>query len=305
MLKTTACNRGLWEDLGDGYVTKKPQKKRTSAQVVPEGEADDKGRVRLRVSPLSAGPAPKVHYAEDSEVSESSPLLTDTSLSTTALRVAFLVTDPSGRHETGDLTVWENRLVLRNRLREGAGKRRVELFVAPRGEIRYTLDGSEPRDGAPYDGPIAIGDGDVLLRAFASVEALETKEEFRFASKGTSGVQIDDTRPARWIAPRSGHKLDSRASTFDGLRHAADKGVNFEKVTLTVGQGARTVSVMIGEVKVDAPFLTGLLVNVAQKFEPDAPVTMTFLKAHFESGHDLKDFCEKAGLEIAQGSVEQ
>ena len=26
-LKTIACNRGLWEDLGNGYVTKKPKKK--------------------------------------------------------------------------------------------------------------------------------------------------------------------------------------------------------------------------------------------------------------------------------------
>src|ERR1700690_3688956 len=32
-LKSIACNRALWEDLGNGYVTKKPKKKRTSVQV--------------------------------------------------------------------------------------------------------------------------------------------------------------------------------------------------------------------------------------------------------------------------------
>ena len=32
---------------------------------------------------------------------------------------------------------------------------------------------------------------------------------------------------------------------------------------------------------------------------------MTFRKAHFQSGHDLKHFCEALGLEIAQGDVEQ
>src|SRR5207248_1369025 len=26
ILKTSACNRGLWEDLGNGYITKKPKK---------------------------------------------------------------------------------------------------------------------------------------------------------------------------------------------------------------------------------------------------------------------------------------
>ena len=272
---------------------------------MPEGEPDDEGRVRLRVNPVNAGPAPRVHYAENGPVSESSPRLTDNTLSTTALRVAFLVTDPSGQYETGEPKEWVNRLVLRNQLLEEGDSRRVELFVAPRGEIRYTLDGSEPREGEPYDAPIAIDDGEVRLCAFASAEGLEAKEEFRFPAQGTSGVQIDDTQPARMVSRRSGHKLDSRALTFEGLKHATDKTVSFEKVTLTVGQAPQVATVMIGEVQVDAPFLTQLLENVLEKFPPDTPVTMTFLKAHFSSGHDLKDFCEKVGLEVAQGSVEQ
>ena len=304
VLKNIACNRGLWEDLGNGYLTKKPKKKRTSAQVVAEPELGDEGRVRLRVNPVNAGPAARIHHAEDSSVSESSPVLKENPHSTTALRVSFLVCDPSGQYETGDPVVWMNRLVLRNHLREVGNKRQVELFVAPRGEIRYTLDGSEPRDGEPYDAPIAIGDSEVLLRAFATADGLEVKEDFRFPARGEKGVHIDETKPARLVS-RSGHKLDSRTSTFEGLKQAVDKAVGFENVTLTVGQGARVASIMIGEVQVDAAFLTQLLENVLDKFPPDTPVTMAFRKAHFASGHDLKHFCEKLGLEIAQGSVEQ
>src|SRR5208283_5054358 len=40
-LKSIACNRGLWEDLGNGYVTKKPKKKKTGAQIVAEPELGD------------------------------------------------------------------------------------------------------------------------------------------------------------------------------------------------------------------------------------------------------------------------
>ena len=304
LLKSIACNRGLWEDLGNGYITKKPRKKRTSAQVVAEPELGDEGRVRLRVNPVNAGPAPRIHYAEDSSVSESSPVLKENPYSTTALRVAFLVRDPSEQYEAGDPVVWSNRLLLRNRLREEGGKRQVELFVAPRGEIRYSLDGSEPRDGKPCDGPIAIGDNEVLLRAFATSDGLEAKEEFRFPARGKKGVHIDETRPARMIS-RSGHKLDSRTSTFEGLKQAGDKAVGFENVVLTIGQGAEVASITIGEVQVDAAFLTRLLENVLEKFPPDTPVTMAFRKAHFVSGHDLEHFCETLGLDIAQGSVEQ
>ena len=304
VLKTTACNRGLWEDLGGGYVTKRPRKKRTSAQIMAEPELGDEGRVRLRVNAQNAGPGALIHYAEDSSVSESSPVLKENPYSTTALRVAFLVRDPSGQYETGEPVEWKNQLTLRNHLQEDAGKRHVELFVAPRGEIRYTLDGSEPREGAPYAGPIAIGEDEVLLRAFATAEDLEAKQDFRFQAAGKKGVHIDPAQPARLVS-RSGHKLDSRQSTFEGLEQAGDKSVLFESLTLNVGQGNQSASILIGEMRVDAAFLSRLLKDVCEKFPSDAPITMTFKKAHFASGHDLEQFCQKVELEISRGSVER
>jgi hypothetical protein len=155
-LKSIACNRGLWEDLGNGYVTKKPQRKKTSVQVIPESEPNDQGDVRLRVNPQNAGPAPRLHYAEDAPVNESSPQLTDQTLPTKALRVHFLAVDPSGQFETGDVVSWSNKLVLRNMLSEKGGKRTFELFVAPQGNIRYTVDGSEPREGIFYQSRLRL-----------------------------------------------------------------------------------------------------------------------------------------------------
>ena len=108
---------------------------------------------------------PRIHFAEDGPVTSASEQLKDQEITTSALRVNFLVADPSGQYESGDPVTWENRLVLRNKLAEIDGQRTVELFVSPRGAIHYTRDGSEPRGGIPYTGqPIAIGDGDELLR---------------------------------------------------------------------------------------------------------------------------------------------
>jgi len=44
---------------------------------------------------------------------------------------------------------------------------------------------------------------------------------------------------------------------------------------------------------------------MATKFPPDAVVTMTFKKAQFASGHDLKQFAESLGIELAAGDVHQ
>lgn len=303
-LKYVACNRGLWEDLGNGYVTKKPKKKCTSVQVIEESEPDDTGKVRLRVNPQNAGPTPQIHYAEDSVVSESSPLLMDQPLSTTALRVSFLIIDPSKQFETGDPVTWSNKLILRNQLTEKDGKRNVKLFVAPRGVIRYTLDGSEPREGTVYDSPVVIGDGDVLLRVFAEAEKLETKAQFNFPPIGKKGVQVDEVKPGRLIS-RTGRKFDSRAKTFEGLKQAAEKSATFEGIVLTVGQGNQMISINVGEIEVDAAFIESLLVKVLEKFAVDTKVTMTFRRAHFASGHDLHSFASKLGFDLNPGDVEQ
>ena len=303
-LKAIACNRGLWEDLSNGYITKKPKKKTTSVQVIAETDPNDQGLVRLRINPQNAGPAPRIYYAEDGVVTESSPQLTDQLISTNALRVNFLVQDPSGQYDTGTPIAWTNKLVLRNELIERDSQRYVELFVAPRGEIRYTLDGSEPREGTVYNGAISIGDGDVLMRVFAEADNLETKKDFRFAAKGDRGVKVDPVKPSRLIS-RTGRKLDSRAKTFEGLKQAKEKSVTFEGVAIAVGQGNQMIGVNVGEIAVDADFIESLLNKILEKFPPDTLVTMTFRKGNFSSGHDLTDFASKLGIQLQVSDVEQ
>ena len=303
-LKSIACNRGLWEDLGNGYVTKKPKKKTTSVQVVAESEPDDEGKVRLRINPVNAGPAPRIFYEEDGTVTEKSAQLKDQFLTTKALRVHFLVVDPSGQYDTGDPVMWANKLVLRNYLVDTGGKRNLQLLAAPRGEIRYTLGGEEPREGKLYEGPFALGDGEVLVRAIVSESGLEAKADFRFPAKGDTGIKIDDVKPGR-LNHRTPRKLDSRAKTYEALKQATERSAEFESVTLSIGQGTQAVQVMIGEIRIDATFIQSILKTVEEKFSPDTPVTMMFRKAHFASGHDLKDFAEKLGIELIQSDIEQ
>jgi len=212
--------------------------------------------------------------------------------------------DPSGQYETGEVVTWANKLVLRNRLSEEGGRRTVELLVAPVGDIRYTLDGSEPREGTRYDRPVDIGDGEVLLRAFAAASGLEAKADFRFPARGKQGVQIDAVKPGRLVS-RTGRKLDSRVRTFEGLKQAGETSVSFENVTLTVGQGAQAVQVMIGEIQVNAAFIEAILKTVLEQFVPTAPVSMTFRKAHFASGYDLKHFADKLGITLQPEDIEQ
>jgi len=215
------------------------------------------------------------------------------------------VVDPSGQFETGDPVKWKNELKIRNRLFEKDGKRFVELFVAPRGDLRYTLDGSEPREGQPYTGqPVEIGDGEILMRVFAQADGLEAKEDFRFPAKGQKGIKIDPVKPVA-LKPRGMKKLDSRAKTFEGLDLASQKSIELEGVAMTVGQGSKMVNITIGEFPVEADFLESLLKKALEKFDPDTPVTLSFKKASFKSGHDLEEFIKKLGIEVKQEEISQ
>jgi len=305
-LVTIACNQGLWEDLGNGYYTKRPKKKQTSVQVVKETRPDDTGRVRLRVNAQNAGPAPKIYYAVDGPVSEHSPVLTDEVLFTDALRVHFLVHDPSGQYETGTPITWTNELVIRNELQDHGDERKLALFVAPKGKLRYTLDGSEPRDGVEYAGiPVAIGDGEALVRVFAEAEGLESKADFKFPAKDKKGLQIDAVKPAILVKQGAGKKLDARAKVFSGLNLAKELGVDFESVMLTAGSSAQVAQVIVGELRVPADYIQTLLDTLLERFKPDAPVNMSFVKAYFGSGHDLQSFAEKLGLTLQQNEIQQ
>jgi hypothetical protein len=304
-LKQLALNYGKWEDLGNGYITKAPKKKKTSVQVVQEPGIDDAGKVRLRVNAQNAGPAPRIHYAENATATEQSPLLDDNQIETTALRLSFLVVDPSGQYEKGEPVTWVNKLVIRNELVKESGKRRVRLFVAPMGSIHYTLDGSEPRNGMEYTEPVDIGDEESRLLVFAEADGLEAREDFCFAAKGKKDILIDDTKPAKLITARGRKQLDSRPKVFSGIQKAKEISVWFEDVMLTIGEGSKSINMTVGEVQVDGEYIDALLKTAMTKFADDAAMTMTFKKAYFASGHDLKLFTEALGIELQVGEVHQ
>ena len=197
-----------------------------------------------------------------------------------------------------------NKIIIRNHLREETGKRRVELIAPNAKVVRYTLGGEEAREGMVHEGPFEIGDGEVMINVFAEADGIEAKTIIRYPSKGKKGVEVNPVKPGRMVS-RTGRKLDSRAKTFEALSEAGAKSVEFENVTLSIGQGAQVAQFVVGEIRVNAAFIEEILKKVLEKFTPDTPITMTFRRAHFSSGHDLKDFAGKLGIELQASDIEQ
>ena len=301
-LAIEAYQRGIWEDLGNGYITKQPKPKTTEVIICEESLPDDSGTVRLKIDVANAGNSPRIHYAEDAEVSENSPVLSDNTLATRALRVQFLAVDPTGKNQTGTPKTWKNRLILRNRFDEVS--RTVELFVAPKGSIKYTLDGSEPRNGTDYTEPIQLDDEETTIYVFTECDGIEEKRNFNFPAAGANNVHIIAEEPAvlYGVSPK---RLDSSSKTYEGLKMAKEKKIEFEQVMLMVGSAPKAINLTLGEMKISAEFIEKELAHLQTLLSPDAPVIMTFKKAYTHTGYDLEQFAKQLGIEIGNGEVEQ
>ena len=301
-LTIESYQRGVWEDLGNGYITKKPKPKTTEVIISEDSSPDDSGTVRLKIDVANAGNSPRIHYVEDGNVSENSPVLSDNTLATKALRVQFLAVDPTGKNLTGTPKTWKNRLTLRNRFDEIS--RTVELFVAPKGSIKYTLDGSEPRNGIDYTGPIQLGDEETIVYVFAECDGLEEKRQFTFPASGSKEIPIIVDKPAILYSP-SPKRLDSLFKTYEGLKMAKEKNIEFEQVMLMVGSAPKAIHLSLGEMKISAEFIETELAHLQTLVSSDAPVIMTFKKAYTPTGYDLEQFAKQLGIEIGNGEVEQ
>jgi hypothetical protein len=308
-LKATAMSRGLWEDLGNGSLTKAPVPKRTSVQAVRESGPADDGTSTWAVTAVDAGPAPVIHYCEDGVASSKSPRLPSGQLVSKALRLSFLAVDPSGRHEAGDPTAVSNTPKLRNRLDMRGGRRFVELFAAPCGDLHYSTDGSEPRNGTAYAEAFEIPNETTTVAVHCDANGIEVRETFVFPAVGGGVVGpvrpvIDQAKPARLSGKR--WTFDSRAAALRNIAMSADLDVTFRNIVLIAGDGSNALRLMtMGDVANTAQSLQGVINTLLSAVDEAAPVTFSFQSAEFPTGDALEQFAEECGIELTAGEVHQ
>ncbi len=306
-VKRLATEKGRWEDLGDGWISKKPAKKKTSVQVTTLAEMDNKGMVRLHVTPVHAGPAPQVYYSETTPITEASERLNDLTLATSALRLFFLVVDPSHQFDTGDPKKWETKLkIVCPSESIDKGVRRVELKALPKGTVRYTLDGSEPRNGALYTAPIEIGNGEVFLRAFAEADGLEMHQNFNFPAVGKDGDDTVHVDPVLPCAIATKVEWTGRADVWKAIEAATDANARFSNARVTLGDGDRMAAFTIGaELEVAPELVANALRAFQDALDAESMVAFYARRTTFPTGHDLTTFADQAGIQLKREQIEQ
>lgn len=308
-IKLRAVNEGLWEDLQNGWISKKPKPKTSGVLVTQTGAMNDSGETTLSISVVNANPeTTHIHYCEDGEVSEESPKLDDPSrLITKALSVAFLAIDMSGRTEKGKPYIWKNKLKIQFDVSPIKGsKRKVRINVLPRANlIKYTLDGSEPRNGQVYAEPFQIDDRPTMLLVFAEDLGLEEKQQFQIPSgiEDAPGAPKNEpplSRPIIYPASKM-LQLNTRDTVYICLNKAIERDIEFEEFRIMTQQGQESAQFAITGQLIKAERVNEIMKTLFEKFLPEATLLFQFKSAHFKSGQDLVDLANAVGMSYSDG----
>lgn len=308
-LKTEALKQGRWRLGEDGYVEKGPfPKEKTSVNVSQLGTHPETGEAILSLTPRNAGESPEVHYSVKPNVSKNNPKVEDLdNFPTSEGTLYFWVEDPTRQYESGPPVPWVADLKIRHQIDPAGDKRRVTLQSTPNADMTYTLDGSNPKDGRPYEGSFEIGpEAARLLVNARSGEASKTAD-FQIPASGDKTVQIDDTKATRL---NSGKRiaLDTTDRVFCVInRFREQANTRFKGVRIEIGEGENTVTVRFQEREVTATMIEGVVNSLrAILQEDDAQVSINISDGiRFENGFEAKEFAKIAGIELRPGDVVQ
>jgi len=308
-LKDEALKQGRWRMGEDGYIEKGPfPKEKTSLNVSLQATNPETGHSILTLTPRNAGDSPVVRYAIKPEGIESAPNVEDLeSFSTGEGTLYFWVNDPTGKYESGPPSRWVADLKIRHQVEAIADKRTIALQCTPAAEMTYTLDGSNPKDGAVYEAPFQIGSEAVRLLVFAKSGESTKTADFQIPRSGDKKVQIDDSKPAR-LSSGKRVSLDTTDRVFGVINRFKDQSNTlFKGVRIEIGEGESTVTVRFQEREITAAMIEGTVNSLRSVLHDDqAAIAITISDGiHFDNGFEAKEFASIAGVELKPGDVLQ
>ncbi len=307
-LKTEALKQGRWRLGEDGYVEKGPfPKDKTTVNVSVVGVHPETGETILSLTPRHAGESPIVVYATRPEGLASGQPVEDLDNFTTGEgTLYFSVKDQTGQYETGAPVRWTAEIKIRHQVDPAADKRRVTLASTPKADLFYTLEGSNPKDGASYEGPFEIGPQAARLLVYARAGEANKTADFQIPASGDKTVQIDDARPARLQPKRV--SLDTTDRVYGVINRFKDQsGTRFKGVRIEIGEGENTVTVRFQEREITAAMIEGVVNSLRRVLDEDqAPVAITIADGiQFDTGFAAKEFAKLVGIELKPGDVIQ
>jgi hypothetical protein len=301
-LKERMVHEEQWRPEGN-YINKGPfPSPETDVRVREIHRDHESGEVTLRLTPVHGD---TIYYEIGAEATEASEEVADQQAFTTeALKVSFLCVDSEGEHDTGEPVEWTNDVTIKHKVySDSEGKKKVELKAVPEVPIRYTTDGSNPRQaGGKYDEPVEVEEGTQVVQAVAEGDGVVSEPEkirLDWTDDGSSGIQ--DDQPALW---QRSHQLGTTKEAYDFLNRMQKWDAMAKGPRVTVDSNDWVELAFDQDMEVDGETLEEATEYVRGLID-DGEVSLDVDALHFERGQQLRDWAEDAKTELNPDEVQQ
>lgn len=174
-LRADCIKKDKWREIG-GYLVKGPfQKDPTSVTVTQKNYDEAKQEFTLYVH----GVGGRVYYDIGADPTSASNEVEDNIFITKEPSLRFVCIDPTGERKTGPVEEFLGHVPLKYGQRSTPNGRVMELATNDRYEVRYTTDGSEPKEnGGIYNGEIVLSEDCKFVRTatYYNGQLIDTKD---------------------------------------------------------------------------------------------------------------------------------
>ncbi|MDD4297039.1 MAG: DUF499 domain-containing protein [Ruminiclostridium sp.] len=202
-LRLDCIKKDKWREIS-GYLVKGPFEKDPTSVVVEQTSYDEMTHeFTLKIRGIGG----KVYYDIGSDPTSASKELMDQILVTPEPAIRFVCIDPTGERRTGDVVEFIGSVPIKYGQRNTANGDVMTLVTNPKYEIKYTTDGSEPKEnGGIYHDEFVLPQDSKFVRVAVYYKDKLLEEKDIYVIKGGSqktGKKIDKSKP---LAYRYRHK---------------------------------------------------------------------------------------------------
>ncbi|TGK06545.1 DUF499 domain-containing protein [Leptospira fletcheri] len=307
VLKDKMLRQGIWRENGK-FINKGPFPPPETSVTWSEIQRDDfTGEVTLRLQPLNGD---KIYYDYHGDPTTASHQIANINEFRTAeLSVRFLCIDSSGKSPAGSVVIWRNKIKLKYDLRNQNGTTIVELKSIPNLPIRYTTDGSDPRElGGEYVEPFPVTKKSRIL-AWAEKDGVESDKLLSFDVEPGEDARayIRPKDPLTWT---KGHSLNSTEQVFTFLSDLKKAEATASKIRLYVHERKsqeRFADLSLGEeITLKAEALEGIVEDYIRLIHlENSQVVLSVGNLNFNSGESFEFFVKDLHLDYSADEIKQ
>ena len=313
-LKEEMLKKGIWREQG-GYIEKPPFPKEKTNVLIQEIRRDDTtGEVTLKLTPQYGD---KIYYEIGAPATTASFLVENPNeFKTKEMRLSFLCVDSTGEHETGDPVEWQNKIDLKYRIFDRGSDKVVEFVSAPAATIRYTTDGSNPKEyGGIYDGEITVPKNCTYVLAVAEAQGIYSNVlQIKIDWKSNYGITIDKNKPLK-LNKRC--RTDDTRETYSELELLKKHNAELSDVIVTLyksddvsGEKGWVELTVDKSLKIKIDNIEKSIDSVRNNFMPEGKVNISleYGTAIFATGQDFLDWVaekKKSLQDFKEGEIVQ